>query len=377
MPYDDDEAKRAARTRLEQRMSRRGSAIDARRASSAPSRRGEEAPPSTVRPSGPVTLMAILAVLAAIILAVAVSRCSASDQPEPEEAEAVQVAPSRADEAADDAQAAQAGDAADVAALDEEAQEELVELIGEEEAGKLVEAAKSDEDALWIAAHADNYDLDGPEVQAKILKLAADEPTARRYVKSFVSEYPLSEAIDDTSLAMETGSPSADVPDTNVPHLYQWDRRWGNTVYSSAAFGLTGCGPTSYAMAYQGVTGKADIDPCEMGKIADERGYMSEFNGTSNAFFGDMAEEFGMSCEELDATSENLVDALTSGHVVIAHLGPGLFTTRGHYFVLAGVADNGEVILNDPYSHERSSRTWPADTIAGEATEYYSFAALD
>ena len=251
----------------------------------------------------------------------------------------------------------------------------LVDLIGEEDTEKLLTQATTNPDALWIAAHPDEYAFDGIEVQVKILRLAAVEPQSVPYVRSFPTQYPSTDASDDTSLAMDEHSPSPDVPDTNVPHLYQWDRRWGNTVYSSAAFGLTGCGPTSLAMVYQGVTGKTDINPHDMAVMAEERGYMSEFQGTENAFFTEMAPELGMTCTEVYPAAETLTEALSNKQVVIALLAPGLFTTTGHFFVLTGLTDDGQVILNDPYSYERSSQTWPAETIANEATIFYAYSA--
>lgn len=251
----------------------------------------------------------------------------------------------------------------------------LEELIGKEETAKLLETARTDTQALWIAAHPDEFALDGEEVQVKILKLAAEEPKSVPYVRSFPSEYPLKKFVDDSSIAMPSESPSADIPSTKVPHFYQWDRRWGNITYSSAAFGLTGCGPTSMAMVYQGLTGKTDINPAQMAEMAEERGYMSEYNGTANTFFGEIAGELGITYEEESPSAAALTEALSAGKVVIARLGPGLFTERGHFFVLAGLADNGEVILNDPYSYERSSRTWPAETIAEEATIFYVYSA--
>lgn len=251
----------------------------------------------------------------------------------------------------------------------------LIDLIGEEDTQQLLTAAASDPDALWIAAHPDEFAFDGIEVQVKILKLAAHEPKAVSYVRSFPTQYPSSDASSDESIGIDAHSPSADVPDTKTPHFYQWDRRWGNTVYSSTAFGLTGCGPTSLAMVYQGVTGKTDINPHDMAVMAEERGYMSEFQGTENAFFTEMATELGMTCTELYPAAETLTDALSNGQVVIALLAPGLFTTTGHFFVLTGLTDDGQVILNDPYSYERSSQTWDAQTIAGEATTLYAYSA--
>jgi hypothetical protein len=82
-----------------------------------------------------------------------------------------------------------------------------------------------------------------------------------------------------------------------------------------------------------------------------------------------------MNCEMLYPTSEVITDALSSGKVIIANLGPGLFTEHGHFFVLAGLADDGKVIINDPYSVVRSSQTWDADTIANESIALYAFSA--
>lgn len=252
-------------------------------------------------------------------------------------------------------------------------QRALVDLIGKDETAKLLASARTDSDALWIAAHPEQYAFDGIEVQQKILKLAADEPASLKYVREFPAQYPSSEAKADGSIAMDSKSPSSDVPDTNIPHFYQWDRRWGNTVYSSAAFGLTGCGPTSFAMVYQGVTGATDKTPYDFGKLAQERNYMSEYEGTASEFFTGIAEEFGMSCELYYPSADTITQLLSGGATIIANLGPGQFTQHGHFFVLAGLDSSGKVIVNDPYSVVRSSQTWDADTIAGDAIALYAY----
>lgn len=251
----------------------------------------------------------------------------------------------------------------------------LVELLGEEEAAKLIAQAKTNSDALWIAAHPDAYAFDGIEIQYKILKLAADEPAAISYVREFPAKYPMNEAVADKELAMDVASPSTAVPTTSTPHLYQWDRRWAYTVYSSASFGLTGCGPTSLAMVYQGLKRTVDRTPFDMAVLAEERGYMSEFNGTDSAFFIDIAPELGLNCWEAYPDADNIREELRNGHVIIANLGPGYFTTNGHFFVLAGLTDDGQVIVNDPYSVVRSSQTWDADFIAAETMAMFVYSA--
>ncbi len=249
----------------------------------------------------------------------------------------------------------------------------LVTLLGEEETAKLLAQAKTNPDALWIAAHPDAYAFEGIEVQYKILKLAADEPEAISYVREFPAKYPTIEAVTDKDLAMDVASPVSSVPNTSVPHLYQWDRRWAYTIYSSASFGLTGCGPTSLAMVYQGLNRTVDRTPYDMAVLAEERGYMSEFNGTDGTFFFEIASELGLNCWDAYPDATNIRDELKQGHVIIANLGPGYFTTNGHFFVLAGLTDDGQVIVNDPYSVVRSSQTWDPEFIANETMAMYVY----
>ena len=269
--------------------------------------------------------------------------------------------------------AVQAASSVDSVDKQESHQGALSELLGDETSSKLLAQAKNSIDALWIAAHPSAYAYDGVEVQYKVLKLAADEPAALKYVREFPENYPADSVNTDKSLAMSTSSPSSGVPDTKIPHLYQWDQRWGYTTYSSAPFGLTACGPTSLAMVYQGLTGSVDKSPYDMGKLAEEKGYMSEYEGTMGAFFTETAEELGLICEELYPDSETIRQALDSGQVVIANLAPGYFTTTGHYFVLTGLADDGTAIVNDPYSVVRSSQTWDLDTIASQSYICYGY----
>ena len=254
-------------------------------------------------------------------------------------------------------------------------EEELIDVIGEDEAAKLIERAKTDLDARWIAAHPDAYAFDGPEVQSKVLKLAADDALATSFVRDFPEEYYHEEPTDDASLALDTGSPSSDVPDTATPHIYQWDRRWGYTVYNADAFGLSGCGPTSLAMVYQGVTGKTDKTPYDMGELAYQGGYVVEWKGTSNGYFTYAADELGLICEEIPITLDSIATALANGKPIICNVGPGYFTSYGHFFVITGMSSDGRLIINDPYSSTRSSQLWDADLIVSEATALYAYSA--
>lgn len=249
----------------------------------------------------------------------------------------------------------------------------LVALLGEEETAKLVSQAKTNPEALWIAAHPDSYAFDGVETQYKVLRLAADDPEAVSFVRGFPSKYPMAEASTDSSLALGTGAPSASVPGTDIPHLYQWDRRWGYTTYGGTAFGLNAGAPTSLAMVYQGLTGSTDVTPYSLGTQAAERGFVLESGETANEMFTEMAGELGLECTRLETSTDAAQEHLAQGHPVIANVGPGNFTTSDHFIVLAGLADDGRVIVNDPYSATHSSQTWDLDTIVNESYALFGF----
>lgn len=48
-------------------------------------------------------------------------------------------------------------------------------------------------------------------------------------------------------------------------------------------------------------------------------------------------------------------------------MGKGTFTRSGHYILLCGVTAEGEVIVNDPGSRERTAKAYAIDLILHEA----------
>ena len=145
-----------------------------------------------------------------------------------------------------------------------------------------------------------------------------------------------------------------------VPHLYQWDERWGYTVYGGAAFASTGCCPTALCMVYQGLTGKGDLTPYDMGLRAQEGGFVTEGGGTDAAFTGAAGALFGPGLHRaLRERREPACRACLPARWWSANMAPGDFTATGHYIVATGLDAEGQVVVNDPFSAERSARTWP------------------
>lgn len=241
----------------------------------------------------------------------------------------------------------------------------LLDILDEDVADKLINRATTSEEAKWIAQNPGKFAMDGENVQRKLLKLAADEPAAQTYVRNFPDKYPMQTPSSGQVKTVTTG--------LNIPRFYQWDALWGYTVYSGTAFGLTGCGPTCMAMVYQGVTGQRDLSPYDMGELAVRDGYADEYEGTYNSYFLEEASTLGLSVNDLDLTEKALKNALQSNQPVIANFGPGIFTEYGHYVVITGLNQDGTVIMNDPYSEERSNRTWELSTIVQEAQALYAY----
>ena len=248
----------------------------------------------------------------------------------------------------------------------------LRSILGKEDANKLIGRAKDDVDAAWIATHSGSYKKYGGELQEKLLKLAADEPLASSFVRNF-PEKSNADSPDLKAPAMDEDIHEKGVPKTRFPHLYQWDLRWGYTKFSEDGFGLAACGPTSLTMVYQGLTGKKDINPYDMGRRAEEGGFVVEGEGSTYGLFTDLAAQIGLLCWEMPVSVESITESLNDGCPIIANVGPGRFSKVGHFFVLAGLTEDGKVILNDPYSPERSSQVWDPELIVSESRTFYVY----
>ena len=267
---------------------------------------------------------------------------------------------------------ARAAEKLEQAILEKEAEEEdkvKISDILEENLVKQIEAqAKVNKDTAWIAAHLSEYAYDGWAVQYKILKLAAEEPAATTYIREWPELYPA----EDQNLKSPHAVTGKKTGPHNIPQLYQWDPRWGYTVYSSTAFGMTGCCPTTLAMVYQGLTGKTDMTPYDMGVLAANDGYMSENEGTDAYFLINEAQGLGLNCYEIYLATESMMASLENGDVLIANVGPGDFTNDGHFIVITGLKD-GKLIVNDPYSKQRSEKLWDPDEVMNQCKAVFAY----
>ena len=184
----------------------------------------------------------------------------------------------------------------------------------------------------------------------------------------FIKNYP----------SMKDNPPAEDIGEVTkgvIPHLLQWDERWGYQIYGDNMIAVNGCGPTAISMVAAGLTGDSSVTPYKVAKTAEEQGYYTGESGTSWSLMTDGAQQWGIRGEELGLSREEIFSALENGQPVICSMRPGDFTTTGHFIVLAGVED-GQIRVNDPNSVKRSEELWDYETLEYQINNLWAYTVL-
>ena len=199
----------------------------------------------------------------------------------------------------------------------------------------------------------------------RLLQLALDEPSAVEFVAGYLNDTPKkAQAYEDN---VSTGY---------YPKLYDWDTRWGYVTYGDAPMALTGSGPTSLAMAYMGLKGKADQTPDTIATLATKQEGIDKVYGTSSDFFLENAESLGLDIQEYSASGENLTDILESGTVILVQLRERSLTDNAHWALAISKNLDGSINLYDPTSSAVTEHPWDPDTIAAGSDAFYVLTAM-
>ena len=231
--------------------------------------------------------------------------------------------------------------------------------------------------------------LDGQTVSRETLSqlrtLAKDQPQAK-YILNNLGEYPASLLSllgrNSETLDFVAGYPQhkddtpadtvGEVTQGEFPLLMQWDMRWGYAAYGDGLMALNGCGPTALSMVICGLTGDNTVTPYTVAQYADSQGYYVDGVGTSWDLMRKGAEHFGLTAKELPLDQGVITNALNQGRPIICSVGPGDFTTSGHFIVLVGMED-GKIRVNDPNRRSTSAQLWDYDTLAGQINNLWAY----
>ena len=181
----------------------------------------------------------------------------------------------------------------------------------------------------------------------ELLDLLEKNPEAQE----FVLNYPIKKDLDpeiDLSEYLDS---------SDVPLLLQWDERWGYSQYAGELMGLSGCGPTCLSMVCLYLLDDASYTPQYIAEFATENGYSVSGNGSSWTLISEGGEKLGLDVTEIPLDENRIIRNLEVGNPIICVMGPGFFTSTGHFIVMTEYED-GYVKVNDPNSPNRSEQTW-------------------
>lgn len=208
---------------------------------------------------------------------------------------------------------------------------------------------------LTVKAYADAHGLrysDYPEILIELLERNPETET-------FVLEYPLKK---DTPSEIDLSEYESC---ETVPLFLQWDQRWGYIPYGSSVAGLTGCGPVCLSMAAYYLTGDPSMSPDAVLEFALRNGYCVPGDGTSWTLISEGGKKLGLDVTEIPLVESRVFSNLVAGNPIICVVGPGDFTTSGHYIVMVGT-ENGLIRVNDPNSLKNSNILWDYDEICDQ-----------
>lgn len=213
-----------------------------------------------------------------------------------------------------------------------------------------------------IEAYANANGIDMSEYSEELISLYERNPDA----SDFVLEYPLKKnETHEINLSKYENCKT-------VPLLMQWDQDWGYSEYAGDLFGLTGCGPTSLSMVTIYLTGDVTMNPKKMAEFATKNNYTTNGNGSKWTLFSEGGKKLGLDVTELPLDETRIINNLEVGNPIICAMGPGDFTTSGHFIVLVGYED-GKIKINDPNSYQNSKKLWSFEKIKDQIKNLWAF----
>lgn len=189
--------------------------------------------------------------------------------------------------------------------------------------------------------------------------LTYDSLKIRAIKSEFVSTEDTFSDVSDPNLNLsDPPVTESDVAIIGTNGVTYFTQRGNDTNYScGTTVETSGCGPTSAAMVYH-TLGVEEATPSYVAQYFLAEGFRAcdsscNCNGTYYGAFTDssIAKDNGIRGEQFSIDDTNgIYNALEEGEMFIVSVGPSIFTSSGHFIVLTGVTEDGQISINDPNS---------------------------
>ncbi len=156
------------------------------------------------------------------------------------------------------------------------------------------------------------------------------------------------------------------------PLFLQWDKRWGYEEYGGFNIAISGCGPTTLAMAVVALTENDTVTPDVVADFSMKNDHYMQGTGTAWSLMREGCEAFGLKSEEFYADEEAMKEQLDEGKVLICSMQKGDFTSGGHFVMIYDYDEKG-FFVNDPNCIYRSSRAWTYEELEKQIKIYWTF----
>ncbi len=175
---------------------------------------------------------------------------------------------------------------------------------------------------------------------------------------------PMSPFVADYAL-IQPVYPDGGMP---IPALIQHDYKTPVATMNGRNISVwtSGCGADAVSMVVSYLTGETKQTPYTLFRWAAEHGFYKG-SGLEHEALTQLASLYGVNSQWIEPDKDAILQALSSGRPVIAHMGRGFFTSNGHYIVLRGIAPDGTIYVNDPAKLENCYPTYPLDQIIEES----------
>lgn len=163
----------------------------------------------------------------------------------------------------------------------------------------------------------------------------------------------------------------------SMPLFIQFHPQWGGRSYGSGTIGGGGCGPSSCSMAISYVRDEL-VTPADVLNMMNGFRFYIPGVGSSYGAIEYIADKFGVGWRRIKWNEIQI--ELEKNHPIVACMGPGTFTSGGHYIVLSGITEDGRILVNDPaddWYARHYAKSYDVKTIQGEARAYWAFFPIE